>query len=387
MTFGQKCDIIYVSNGGSLMAIAHKTKKKNAKMRAKIRAKRVDEPIVTEENYKEDFSNALQWYMHNWEDKDSYTAMQAFIKQNKMKGYAQVVTKSNVSEYRVAAKIAQLLMREQHVELDSVIRMYRRLADLKLRKIEDTPVEEKPKATVSIQDRMLTLARTHAGEFDGRIDEFRQNKYKSDFSAKSYLVNNQVSGPVAKKIGDLYAPLVTELTEVLMGKDPQLKEGYSHASKREMKRYLEFVNGIVTDCDQQAVSAKSQRKQRASKPKSPLVIVNKMKYMKEYPDLNLVSISPTKILDAEELWVYVPEKRKLVVLYAAGGTLGVHRTAVTNYDVATSAMKTLRDPEKFFKSLSSTGKRAMANAWKSIKGKELKAKARITDKMLLVAAN
>jgi hypothetical protein len=100
-----------------------------------------------------------------------------------------------------------------------------------------------------------------------------------------------------------------------------------------------------------------------------------------------VSIEPAKIIGADELWVYIPASRKLTVFRGVDGKpLSVSRTSITNYDVEKSETKTIRKPEQFFKGLS-YGKRAMANAWKSIETKPSKARARITDDMILLAAN
>ena len=89
-----------------------------------------------------------------------------------------------------------------------------------------------------------------------------------------------------------------------------------------------------------------------------------------------------------DLFLYNTANRKLIVFYGAdGGFLGVSGMSITNYDVEKSSVKTLRDPAKFFKGLSSTGKRAMANAWKAIRAKESKPRARINEEMILLAAN
>jgi hypothetical protein len=72
---------------------------------------------------------------------------------------------------------------------------------------------------------------------------------------------------------------------------------------------------------------------------------------------------------------------------ANGGSLSVSGMSVLNYDLATSETKTIRKPEEFFKSITSTGKRALANAWKNIKGKGTTPRSRINEDMILFAAN
>jgi hypothetical protein len=239
---------------------------------------------------------------------------------------------------------------------------------------------------VNIQDRIAETVSRFASDVDDQIDQFVKGT-GSGFSMKSFLTGNSISGVIAKKIGAKYDRLAQELEEALKGKDLQLKEGYSFLTKVELRKFHEMVKSIIADCNQQVVSAKVARKPKARKVKPPSVIAAKIKPMKEYPSLKLSSIEPAKIIGADELWVYAPTTRKLTVFRGASGPLSVSGMSVANYDVATSETKTLRKPEEFFKGMSSYGKRAMANAWKAIKAKGSKPRARITDEMILLAAN
>jgi hypothetical protein len=239
---------------------------------------------------------------------------------------------------------------------------------------------------MSIQDRIAESARQLAGEVDNAIDQYTTDG--TEFSMKNFLLTNQVSAVVAKKIGSFYEPLVKQLDEAVAGKCAQLKEGYGQYTKRGLRQFADFVRQIVVDCNQHAVSAKAARKPRARKAKPASVIVKKLDYMKEYPALNLKSISAEKIIGATELWVYNTATRKLIVYYSAdGGSLGVSGMSITNYDVEKSAVKTVRNPEQFFSNLSSTGKRAITNAWKSIRAKTSSPRSRINSDMILLAAN
>lgn len=371
------------------MAIRTNTRQVKKKARAKGRAilaakASAQEPIVTAENYKTEIADAYRWYRDNWDDNQIRSAAREYIKFAKMKDVASAVTKALIGEIRIVATLGRLVMREQHVDLDHLELMFIRLAELKQLYIKDEPKVVAP--VVSVQDRMLAAARLVGAEIDAELDKFCANGYASDFSTKKLLAERQISGPVAKKVGEFYKELAQELNDI--DHDDDLAEGYSFLKKRELNRYREFVASIINDCEQAAVSAKAQRKPRAKKVKPPGVVVAKMKYMHEYPDLDLKSISPTKIIGAEELWLYVPEKRKLIVYYAADSdNLGVKGTSITNYDINESLVKTVRDPAKFFKSLTSTGKRAMATAWKSLKAKTSKPRSRVNDTMIILAAN
>jgi len=350
------------------------------------------EPMIDKDSYLISFIRALNWYSANEDEKKIIEYALTYVKANpELKSYSSAIKHASYADVKPIGVMARLLRREQYVSSEHQARIKTLLDEIlsKYKPPKEEEVEEVEVAApvANIQTRMLDSARKFAAEVDYQIDEYVASK-SSDFSMKSYLVSSAISGPVAKRMGELYKPLISELTEAIDGTDAQLKEGYSNFTKPQLKKFLSFVQSIVDECSQQVVSARAQRKPRARKEKPASVIVAKMKYMKEYTELKLKSISPTMIIGADELWVYTPEKRKMTVYRAAnGGSLSVSGMSVLNYDLATSETKTIRKPEEFFKSITSTGKRALANAWKNIKGKGTTPRSRINEDMILFAAN
>jgi len=303
------------------------------------------------------------------------------------KDYAYCVSKASYLELKAIGTVGRLICREQHIELDQLASILTRLEEVKRNYIKPPVVKASiATAPVSVQDRMVELARLHAAEFDGAIDDFAVYA-ESEFSAKTYLAVNEVSGPVAKKIGEFFKRTALELQEAYKGKNDDLNEGYGSFHRPHLRKFAAFVQQLVDDCMQQSVSAKAQRKPVTRKVKPASAIVKKMKYMREFVALKLRSIDPTKILGSSELWVYSPVKRKLTVYYAADDSgLGVSGMSVNNYDVAKSETKTLRKPEEFFKGLA-LGKRALASAWKAINAKVSSPRSRVNEEMILLAAN
>jgi hypothetical protein len=348
-----------------------------------------DEPSVSTDNYKEQLLRALNWYNANRDEKEYRQYAEYYVKHTPtLVGYAYAVAKAPFEEIRAIGAIGRLVRRGQHVAIEDNVRILERLEAIQ-KKYGKRPKQVKPvatKAVVSVQDRMNEAARLHCAEVDAAIDEFAVNKI-SDFSLKSYLVTNNVSGPVAKKIGEFYAPLAQELADAVAGKDAQLKDGYSNFSKTHLKRFAAFVKQLVADCSQQVVTSKVARAPRAKKVKPASVVAAKIKPLREFSELGLKSIEPAKIIGASELWTYCPETRKLTVYRAENGSLGVSGMSVTNYSVELSETKTIRKPDAFFRSLSSMGKRAMSNAWKALNAKPSAVRGRITDKVVLLAAN
>ena len=236
----------------------------------------------------------------------------------------------------------------------------------------------------SIQQRMEDKAHELAGEIEGAIDEFIKTK-KSDFSTKNYLLSNEVAAPIAKRIGELFGKVSKELQEAIDGNDEQLNEAYSYLTKKELKKFAEFVDGIITDCNQQVQTAKANRAPRMRKAKSPTKIVARMKYMREFADLNLKSVNPTNIIGSTEVWYYNTKYRRVGVYIAQGGTLSVKGTTIVGFDIKSSQAFTLRKPEEFFKGLA-LGKRALSNAMKKLTTKPSMPNGRINEETILLGA-
>ena len=348
-----------------------------------------DLPAVTQEDYKISLIKALNWYNVNWEDKDYRKAAEKYIKKVGLKDYAYAVSKASFNEIRSIGAMANIALLDQHLEIEQIEDLCTRLEDIKKKYIKAPAVvaTRNNVVVISVQDRILGAAREHVGEIEGVLDDYLTSG-ETDFTGKGYLLTNEISGAVAKKISELIQPRLNEYTEALNSKDPQIKEAYSYIRKPFLKKLIAFVEQIIADCNQQTVSARAQRKPRARKAKPASVIVKKMKYMKEFVDLNLKSVEASKIIGSSELWVYHTTNRKMTVFHGAdGGYLGVSGMSITNYDVAKSETKTIRKPEEFFKGLTSTGKRAMANAWKALRAKVSKPRARINEEMILFAVN
>jgi hypothetical protein len=99
-------------------------------------------------------------------------------------------------------------------------------------------------------------------------------------------------------IKDIYQRQYNEYLEVAEGECEQLKEGYSHLSKAQLKKITAFYNEILSACDMLAQEAKVNRAPRAKKAKPVEKIIAKLKYQKSNEPLKLVSINPAVSRDA-----------------------------------------------------------------------------------------
>jgi hypothetical protein len=369
------------------MATAKKRSKGHALIAA-TKAAKANEPIVTQENYNSELNTALTWYTEHYNEKQLLKfALEYFVALGDKKAVV-AINKATDFEVRQLGIICRLASREQYLEdkhktfiTDTAQNLISKYSKEKVVKT----VDAKPEApVVSIQERIEEKARDLAGEIEGAIDEFVTNK-KSDFSAKNYLLAQAASGPVAKRIGEFYVKLYNEIADAINEEDEQLIEGYSHFNKRQLKAFHKFVGDIIDDCEQMVQTAKATRAPRKRKAVSPSKVVSKMKYMKEFAELNLKSCKPEDILSATELWVYNTKYRKVQVYKADIGTLSVKGTTILGFSIKDSTSLTLRKPEEFFKGLS-MGKRALNAAIKKITTKPTTPNGRVNEECVLLGA-
>lgn len=362
------------------------TAKKRAKAHA-IMNKTVDEPMLDQDKYVVSITTALQWYSLNTDEKKRRRfAIEYFAKLGR-KAEVVAIDKASDFDVRQLGILCRLItngneLSEQHMErIESMVGdiMHKAGKPVKAKAEKETPTVTQP----SIQDRMDEKAHELAGEIEGAIDDFVTGK-STDFSTKNYLLANEVAGPIAKRIGDMFVGRSKELHEALEGSDAQLKEGYSNFTKRELKKFAEFMDTIIGDCSQMVQTAKASRAPRKRKAASPTKLVSKMKFMREFADLKLKSCKPEDIIGSTELWVYNTKYRKVQV-YRAESSLSVKGTSVVGFDIKSSQSMTLRKPEDFFKGLA-MGKRALNGALKKLTTKPTAPNGRVNEECILLGA-
>lgn len=354
------------------------------------------EQSLRPENYMSDLIGALNYYNINHDDKQKKKWFISHIAQTDKKLAVQLL-KVDEQHFRYAGILARLIDGGSSLEEKEFNHYQQRIEFLKNQvgarqksqdaidqKAADAAAAALPSNIISIQQRMDDKAHELAGEIEGAIDDFCINKI-SNFSTKNYLLANQVAGPIAKRIGEFFTPLAAELREVQTGDCEQLKEGYSYLSKRELKKFIEFVDSIIADCTQQVQTAKVNRAPRKRKPVSPIKLTARVKYLKEFPELNLKSVNPSTIVDATEVWVYNTKYRRVAVYKAENGSLSVKGTTIVGFSVVESKQMTLRKPEEFFKGLT-IGKRPLNTKFKTLTTKPSQPNGRINEETIILGA-
>jgi len=252
-------------------------------------------------------------------------------------------------------------------------------------------VEEKSQAPViSIQDRLREAAARMTDEIEEAIESFQTDP--EAFEPKAFKVLNLLKGKQAKAahariIKGFYEGSFSEVSEALEGKCEQLKEGYGHLSKKQLRKLVDFYSEIVTACDMLAQEAKINKKPRLKKAVPAEKVVAKMKYLKTHEPLKLVSVNPADILGSKELWIFNTKTRKLGKYVAAEyQELGVKGTSIVNFDENASVQKTLRKPEEQLKEFKAAGKVQLRKFLEDIKAVDIKLNGRINEDTVLLKA-
>ena len=255
---------------------------------------------------------------------------------------------------------------------------------------EDTVVEVKSTVVQpTIQERVKEAAYRMTEEIEDAIEGFQADPENFDpkaFKMLNLLKGKEVKAAHARIIKDFYSSDLAELEELASGKaDEQLREGYSHRSKKQIKNLIAFYQEIMSACDMLAQEAKVNRKPRKTKAVPKEKLVAKLKYMKSNEPLKLVSVNPTDIVGSGELWVFNCKTRKLGRYVAAEfQTLGVKGTTITGFDEFKSIQKTLRKPEEKLKEFKAAGKVQLRKFLDDINATDTKMNGRLNEETILL---
>lgn len=241
----------------------------------------------------------------------------------------------------------------------------------------------------SIQERLREVALSMTEDIETAIESWQIDP--EAFEPKAFKVLNLLKGKDAKAahariIRDQYTSSLAELEELASGSaDEQLREAYSHRSKKQIRKLIDFYAEVNSACNMLMQESKVNRKPRAKKVVPADKIVSKLKYKKTDEPLKLVSINSTDIIGSKELWVYNTKTRKLGKYVAADfSELGVKGASITGFSEQLSVQKTLRKPAEQLKEFKSAGKVALRKFLEDIKATDTKMNGRINEETILL---
>ena len=258
---------------------------------------------------------------------------------------------------------------------------------------EDNPsalAKPTKKREKTIQERLREKLDEHILHFEEIEDCLIEKKTGcSEPEAYEYFKIHDVPVTMLNKIEELFNARWQEiLTATAKGADPDLKEYYAHMTKKDVERFSDFYSALLADLEMFREEKKVARKPRRRKPVSKEKQVAKVKYLRSFEPLKLVSINPTEVIDAKVLWVYNTKTRKLGVYHAndMDGGFGFKGTTLTGFDTNNSRCKTLRKPKEQLAAFKKSGKVKLRKFLDEIKAVEIKLTGRINKDTILLKA-
>jgi len=202
-----------------------------------------------------------------------------------------------------------------------------------------------------------------------------------------WLKNRSAKPTDVRGVIDYYTGWFQELAEATeRTTDPQLKEAYSYLTKKQLKERANLFAGMITDCESYLSNSRKSvvRKPRKTKPKTADKVVSKIKFQKEYTELKIVSIDPTKIVGAHELWVF-NTKYNVLSHYVSEQGLSMKGTTLQNV-AESSKQKKLRKPADTLPLITGSTAKAAERAFDNLKTKEAATNGRINEFTVILRA-
>ena len=371
-----------------------------------------EEPLFAEQPISEyrnsALARALSWYNRFYNRKDARDMMATYLDMHERTADAKILRKVSDQEFVLPtfAWLSRMTLRglelTEHESMTMENEISRLIAtvnkpEVKIHSQIGGPAKQTKEETEStkknVQEIMREKAREAAGELEGMLDEFHlagsptKHTYRPiDEVSKKNVLPQHIS-----MLTEVWNKKLNEMENVLLGKDSQLVDGYSHYSKHQLKNTIKFIELVLSDLNSYISIKKSAKAPRARKAIPVEKIVSKLKYLKVFKDaatkLDLISISPVKLHGSSEAWVYDTAKRKLhhFVADEYSKTFTVKGNTLLGFDTAQSEVKTLRKPAEQLNEI--TGSKPIARKFfKDIKAVSTVPNGRFNSSMIILKA-
>jgi len=362
--------------------VTRKQKLQKIRNRVKSDSHWGDEPVITEDSSSTDLVLAHNWYNYNHDNDDAKAFVIQYLKQDRQhRELIKKISKVESHKLQTLGWNCRILSRGGFLPEEKVKDIFDKLNAFVIEADEPTP-DEPP--TVSVRDRVEKRASQVIADIETEVDKFILDG-ENDVNFSTFFNDRAIKPQIAKIIYAYYFPLYTELMAAVEGKDPYLKEYYSHLKKTQLKKYMIFIKSIISTCDVFSYVVVVSRKPRAKKEKPAGVLVTKLNYCKEFEELGIKSVPPASIIGCQQLWCYNTKYRDLTVYNAIGPAgLSVKGTTLTGFDENASMTKRLRKPKEKLDLVASSAKTGLRKIMEGINGKPRKPTGRINTEVVLI---
>lgn len=371
-----------------------KAKRKSIRAAHSKKVAAAHEPKITENSSNLDLIKAYNWYNEYYESDDAKNFTLSYLKHlKKDKKLIKKVTQVKSINLRSIGWNCRILSNGNNIPVAIEKTMWKKLEDLASKEeyIPETEipeeVENQENNVISIRERVENRAQELIGDLEILLDKF----YVSGdlFNPSQWFRDHGVKPQIAKIIRAYYTPLYSEVFDASNstpgGKDSDLAYAYRKWKKSSLKKYIDLLKGIIAACETQELVAKSIRKPRKKKEKSPSDLAKKVKYQEKDETLKLTSVSPITIVGATQVWLF-NTKTRMISCYNAMGPAGISikGTTLIGFDEKTSICKKLRKPQDFLPRILEGGKIVLRNILKDVRSVEKAANGRINIQTILL---
>jgi len=232
---------------------------------------------------------------------------------------------------------------------------------------KETKVIKTPAQVYNIQDRIREQAGQMTEEIDLAIDNWIIDAEAFDpkaFKMVSLLRGKGAKAAQARYIKSFYQRSMDELHELASGNaDEQLREGYKHQPRKNVKKLIDFYESIMAACEQITQEAKVLKKPRAKKAKPAEELVKKLKFKTIDDKLGVVSVPAAGLIGAQGAVVYNSKTRKIgVYISKTSAGLNVKGTSIIDF-TEKSFQKTLRKPDVQLKEFKEQNTQKRIETW------------------------
>jgi hypothetical protein len=346
----------------------------------------------TSEDRTSRLGQAFYWYGYHYGKKEVKEFITDWLvrhdRQREARDFARVPESITVNVYGWLARMNIMgleLTESEQLKLDDNIRTLvesARAVKAVVASVEDAVVRP------NIQDRLREKMTEAAAELEAMYDDMilAGGKMSADFKPMAVIRGMNVAPQMVGDIANHWKQRLTELEEVLAGKDAQLAEGYGQFGKLQIRNMVKFAETVIADCGSYVQIKKTERAPRKKKPVSPEKLTQKFRYLKEFAEFKLTSEPVTKLVNCQEAWMYDTKKRKLIYAVADThvGTMTVKGTSLVGFDTTNSIQKTLRKPAEQIKSLLTGGVAQHRKFFKEIKATEVRFNGRGNEHLILL---
>lgn len=246
----------------------------------------------------------------------------------------------------------------------------------------------------TIQQVMHETAVNISSEIDEFMDNFDYDTQKlKEFEPDRMLRKRECKPNHARIIRKFYEGELEEIRELntkvsKADQDEmriQLEEGYAHLNTKQRKAYLDALIKIVDACDIIIAEAKTTRKPRKVKARSPEQVVSKLKFKTSDSVYGIASVPPAGIVGAVAALVFNCKTRKLGLYVAQDPDgFGVKGTTLTNFDEIQSLNKTVRKPDEVLPKIKKTSKPRTIKLFGELKTTETKLNGRFNEETIIL---